>query len=41
MPIQTLFGPPPPPTVFERLQEAVSSTRQNLAERIEEDVHGQ
>jgi fused signal recognition particle receptor len=41
MPIQTLFGPPPPPTVFERLQEAVSSTRQNLAERIEEAVHGQ
>jgi fused signal recognition particle receptor len=41
MPIQTLFGPPPPPTVFERLQQAVSSTRQNLAERIEEAVHGQ
>jgi len=41
MPIQTLFGPPPPPTVFERLQEAVTSTRQNLVERIEDLVHGE
>ena len=36
MPIQTLFGPPPPPGVFERLQEAVSSTKENLAGRLEE-----
>jgi fused signal recognition particle receptor len=40
MPIQTLFGPPPPPTIFERLESAVSKTRQNLVERIEDVVQG-
>ena len=41
MPIQTLFGPPPPPGVFERLQKAVTSTKENLVARIEEVVLGQ
>ncbi len=40
MPIQTLFGPPPP-GVFERLQKAVTSTKENLVSRMEDLVHGQ
>ncbi len=40
MPIQTLFGPPPPPTIFDRLEKAVRETRQNLVERIEDVVQG-
>jgi fused signal recognition particle receptor len=38
MAIQTLFGPPPPPSLFERFKEAVSSTRESLTARIEEAV---
>ena len=40
MPIQTLFGPPPPPDVFERLQQAVSSTKENLTGRLDEVFRG-
>ncbi len=40
MPIQTLFGPPPPPTIFDRLEKAVRETKQNLVERIEDVVQG-
>jgi len=40
MPIQTLFGPPPPPTVFERMQKAVAKSKENLADRIEDAVYG-
>src|SRR5580704_4924104 len=37
--IQTLFGSTEPtPSLFERMKEAVSRTRENLAERIEEVV---
>ena len=40
MPIQTLFGPPPPPGVFERLQQAVTSTKENLVDRLADLVQG-
>ena len=40
MPIQTLFGPPPPPGVFERLEQAVSSTKENLTGRLDEVFRG-
>ena len=40
MPIQTLFGPPPPPDVFERLEQAVSSTKENLTGRLDEVFRG-
>ena len=40
MPIQTLFGPPPPPTVFDKLRDAVTSTKQNLVTRIEDVLQG-
>ena len=35
--IQTLFGPVEP-TLVERMKEAVTRTRENLSERIEEVV---
>jgi len=38
--IQTLFGPPPEPTVLERFQEAVSKTRHQLAGQIDELFQG-
>jgi fused signal recognition particle receptor len=40
MPIQTLFGPPPPPSLLERFQEAVGKTRANLGAKLEEAVLG-
>ncbi len=40
MPIQTLFGPPPPPGVFERLQQAVTATKENLAGRLDDALRG-
>src|SRR5512140_2789150 len=40
MPIQTLFGPPPPPTILERVSKAVTETKKNLVERIEDVVQG-
>ena len=40
MPIQTLFGPPPPPSVFERFKKAVTSTREALGAKLEEAVRG-
>src|SRR5258708_2107500 len=40
MPIQTLFGPPPPPSVFERFKKAVASTREVLGTKLEEAVRG-
>ena len=38
--IQTLFGPPPEPTVFERFQKAVAKTRDNLVEQINDIFQG-
>ncbi len=40
MPIQTLFGPEPSSGVFERLQQAVSSTKENLTGRLDEVFRG-
>src|SRR5438128_1525363 len=40
MPILTLFGPPPPPTLLERFNEAVATTGENLSARLEEIVLG-
>ncbi len=38
--IQTLFGPPPEPTVLERFKEAASKTRDNLAGQIDDLLQG-
>lgn len=38
--IQTLFGPPPEPTIYERFQKAVAKTRSNLVERIDDIFQG-
>jgi fused signal recognition particle receptor len=38
--IQTLFGPPPEPTIYERFQKAVAKTRDNLVERIDDIFQG-
>jgi fused signal recognition particle receptor len=38
--IQTLFGPPPDPTIYERFQKAVEKTRNNLVERIDDIFQG-
>lgn len=40
MPIQTLFGPPPPPSLLDRFKKAVSSTRETLSAKLEEAVRG-
>ncbi len=40
MPIQTLFGPPPPPTLLERFQEAVAAAGENLGSQLEAAVLG-
>ncbi len=40
MPIQTLFGPPPPPGLLERFQKAVASTRENFSARLDEALGG-
>ena len=36
--IQTLFGPPEPPSFIDRMKEAVTRTRESLSERIDEIV---
>jgi fused signal recognition particle receptor len=38
--IQTLFGPPPEPTIYERFQKAVAKTRDSLVERIDDIFQG-
>jgi fused signal recognition particle receptor len=40
--IQTLFGPPPEekPKLFERLRNAVQSTKENLVDRVDDIVRG-
>ena len=38
--IQTLFGPPPEPTVLERFKEAASKTRDNLTGQIDDLLQG-
>lgn len=38
--IQTLFGPPPEPTVYERFKKAVAKTRDNLVEQIDDIFQG-
>jgi fused signal recognition particle receptor len=38
--IQTLFGPPPEPTIYERFQKAVAKTRDNLVERLDDIFQG-
>src|SRR5271169_952405 len=40
MAIQTLFGPPPPPSVFERFKKAIASTGETLGSKLEEAVRG-
>jgi fused signal recognition particle receptor len=40
MAIQTLFGPPPPPSVFERFKKAIASTGETLGAKLEEAVRG-
>jgi fused signal recognition particle receptor len=40
MPIQSLFGPPPPPSLFDRFKKAVASTRETLSAKLEEVVAG-
>jgi fused signal recognition particle receptor len=40
MPIQSLFGPPPPPSLFDRFKKAVASTRETLSAKLEEAVAG-
>src|SRR5579871_223892 len=40
MPIQSLFGPPPPPSLFDRFKKAVTSTRDTLAAKLEEATRG-
>lgn len=40
MPIQTLFGPPPPPSVFERFKKAIASKGETLGAKLEEAVRG-
>src|SRR5262245_39965430 len=40
MPIQTLFGPPPPPSLLDRFKQAVSTTRETLGAKLEEAVRG-
>jgi len=38
--IQTLFGPPPEPTLYEKFSKAVEKTRDNLVERIDDIFQG-
>ena len=38
--IQTLFGPPPEPTVYDRFKQAVAKTRDNLVEQIDDIFQG-
>jgi fused signal recognition particle receptor len=38
--IQTLFGPPPDPTLYDRFRKAVAKTRANLAEQIDDIFQG-
>ncbi len=40
MAIQTLFGPPPPPSVFERFKKAVASKGETLGAKLEEAIRG-
>jgi fused signal recognition particle receptor len=38
--IQTLFGPPPDPTLYDRFKKAVAKTRDNLVEQIDDIFQG-
>jgi fused signal recognition particle receptor len=38
--IQTLFGPPPDPTLYDRFRKAVAKTRVNLVEQIDDIFQG-
>jgi fused signal recognition particle receptor len=38
--IQTLFGPPPDPTLYDRFKKAVAKTRDNLKEQIDDIFQG-
>ena len=38
--IQTLFGPPPEPTVLERFKDAAAKTRENLSGQIDDLLQG-
>lgn len=38
--IQTLFGPPPDPTLFDRFKKAVAKTRDNLVEQLDDIFQG-
>jgi len=40
MAIQTLFGPPPPPSVFERFKKAIASKGETLGAKLEEAIRG-
>jgi fused signal recognition particle receptor len=38
--IQTLFGPPPDPTIYDRFKKAVAKTRTNLVEQLDDIFQG-
>jgi fused signal recognition particle receptor len=38
--IQTLFGPPPDPTLYDRFKKAVAKTRTNLVEQLDDIFQG-